>query len=274
MLYFSHRDNRPISAIIALVFLIIYYFKKKWSKTGFQFPKSYLIKHTYYLWFTAQLSVVLSLVLLPLGLSYISSNPSIQVIFDNSLSMSSQDITPTRLERARKIVQKLSAQVCIALQQEVLDGCATITSLQWSWTNITDAILLAAQKSSDRRVVLTDGGANYGIAFDQLMKDDVLRNSLIWVDVVPSTGNIIISWVVVANQVLWFTKEQLDDLPHYLSVAPSDAVGDVVDRIKDIIQAQTPWYSSISFILVGVVVLGLGFLTIAHFITLVKRGLI
>lgn len=103
-------------SLILLVLLVVTYFFN--LKPKFIFPTKYFNLSKHILFKTINLILILSILLLPLDLQFISDKKIItekilpvQIIFDVSLSMAANDIKPSRYDAAKtaliKLIQKL-----------------------------------------------------------------------------------------------------------------------------------------------------------------------
>jgi len=208
MIFLSHPENWLIALWVCIWIIIWSYCIQRFFLPQFRYPKSFINHPKRILWTFMKYCTIIAFSCLPLGIMIGYDRPTITIIMDNSLSMRSEDILPTRLHQAQEIIQKLSRSFvinkCIQLQNEPIEHCPIVVLFPSSGSSITDALLLSLQsKDQDNipytTIVLTDGWINQWIEIEQVIHSGN-QSSLIRLDIYPSTGNIIISWSVIGQQ--------------------------------------------------------------------------
>jgi Ca-activated chloride channel family protein len=100
-----------ISLLFVVLLGVTYFFN---LKQKFTLPKKYFNQNSYVLSRVVNIVLILSILLLPLDLQFITNKKIItqkilpvQIVFDISLSMAADDISPSRYDAAKKALLKL-----------------------------------------------------------------------------------------------------------------------------------------------------------------------
>lgn len=263
MVVISHAEYRVISVLLCTVLFVLFFAVKK-LQFPYVVPNHYIIRYKYIIWSFLKFLGVLFLVILPLDIKLLSSPHTVTIILDNSLSMRSEDQAPTRLGWAEHIIKELDAIAninnCITLQSQKIDGCNNISVLPSSWSTISDALLLAMEQnkwsnSQSILLVLTDWGMNEGITLDQFI-NSWNQSSIIWVDILPHTWNIIIYWSVVGQNSFIPVQGYFHN---YITTSPNDSPESLTQAIKNAVLIQQSYISLNGFFIIFIIWIGVFF---------------
>lgn len=252
MLYIANPKLWFLSCLIVIFFIIWKYIVSKYFLDKYKYPNSYIIFAKKHIWITLQYICILWIASLPLDISYQVQYPAVDIILDNSVSMSSEDLklnwtsdvahtqhAQTRIDLAKNFIESLYANDieinnCTLIQSDVIDVCKKIDILSSSWSSVTDALLLSLQKPWKFKVVLSDWWLNEGIELDQIINNSN-NNSIYRIDFYPRTWNIIISWQIVADIQ---TLELIDSLKNHFITNNSSEEQLAFDAIKNAALSQ------------------------------------
>lgn len=235
------------SAIIFSLLLLIGIIIGKLIISHFLMPQSQIPAHLINIpkrriWKVINYILIISISLLPLHLQILSEKPLVDIILDNSLSMQSEDQSPTRLSIAQEIITKLSTfatiDTCLTMKQEnTIHACKNLISLESSGSSLSDALLLSLASESQKsttKIILTDGGINTGIVLDQVITPEN-ENQIIWIDIFASSGNVIINWEIVGQQK---ELQKLPVLSNYISLQEYTNLNETIENIKKAVIKQ------------------------------------
>lgn len=196
------------------------------------------------------ISIIGSLILIPLDLKIPIQKPSLILIVDSSQSMYSQESKPTRILQAMDIIDILSDQQsikhCFTQTSWTHIWCNRITTIPNSGSALGDMIGVATSLYSwsfVTYIVFTDGWINKGIPPEQII-DKNLQDHIIRVDITPWKKNIMISWYIVGvNNSNPTLSKSIKSLPYYYSIERQEEKDEVASLItKKLINDQS-YYS-------------------------------
>ncbi|MFA7284196.1 MAG: hypothetical protein WC004_00030 [Candidatus Absconditabacterales bacterium] len=148
--------------------------------------------------------IIFAISITPLGLVLQTHRPSFVIVLDDSLSMQSTDVNPTRLNAALRLLHNIhsigSFGYCYSLVSQATLPCDNYIALQKSGTSITDLVLLAATDHPKQRIlVVSDNGANNGIAVSQLDQElqKLTKKRLMRTDIQPNATQLVISGIQI-----------------------------------------------------------------------------
>lgn len=277
MITFLQSSNWPFSLIIILWCIAIFFIIRLFLPS-YRLPATRIHKGKLGLWKWLQIILIILLGIMPLGLSIQKKQADLIVIFDSSLSMSSEDMQPTRSERWQKIIRGLakrkSISHCLSQNKISLEWCKYSSIIPNSGSSVTDLLALAAYSWSDSEfvkkhkfLVLSDGGTNNGIDFSSLF-DSILKNNTYRLDFYPGTWNVVISWVILSKQ------QQLWELPplgkNYYRIQSDEDEKEVLNQIMNLMQKES--YISLYPLIILSILLICSFFIGQHSILIVKKA--
>lgn len=247
------------------------------QRQGYRVPIQRIIKWKKWIRQWIQIIIIISLLLLPLGLQYREQDKKdIIIIWDSSLSMHSEDISPSRFNLMLGIVQEIKKKYTIkqCYSQWKLDICKNTIIIPNSWSSVSDLLAVALYSSSDSRVleqhnflVISDWGINNGIDFDSLFISWKNYESIYRVDLIPNE-EVIISWNTIARQQL------LQELPpiwdHYIRSSKKDNINDIWSNIEQSI-AKKEWVIPLNPYLILIILSSFSFLFSGHLFSITKN---
>ncbi len=186
--------------------------------------------------------LITCIALLPLQIQVLDQKPQVDIIIDNSVSMQSEDQSPTRLVIAEEMVSQINnfsnILTCFSMRQGIAPSvCKNNISLESSWSSLSDALLLSLNSQQGKlntKIVLTDGGINTWIELSQVINNSN-ENQIIRIDILASTGNVIINWVTVGQQI---QLQKLPKMTHYMLVSDYSQIPKIIKDVKKAVIAQ------------------------------------
>lgn len=277
MITFLQSSNWPRSFIIILWCIAIFFIYRLFLPS-YRLPPSRIDKKKLVVWSWFQIILILLLSIIPLELSIQKKQTDVIVIFDSSLSMSSEDMQPTRSEKSQKIIREIakknSISHCFSQNKIALDWCEYSTIIPNSGSSVTDLLALAVYSSSDSEfikkhkfLVFSDGWINNGINFSSLF-DDSLKSNTYRLDFYPGTWDIVISWNTLSKAPQLWESPPLGE-NHYAIYSEQDEKK-ITTQLINLIQKDS--YISLYPLIMLVILVLCSFFIGQHIILTLKKA--
>ncbi len=274
MFSIAHPEYRPLTIFLIWALILFKILVARFFLTHYIVPETAIHHGKKTLRSLLQLIVVTIVAILPLQLQRHNHLPAISIVLDDSLSMSSSDASPNRLQTAQtlisNIVNAIKPKECYSLQAKVDPSCPQDSILQKSGSSITDLVLLAYNQHPQHiLLVLSDGGANNGISINQLQQYNT--GTIVWVDIQANPAQLLISWNSIQTQKLYNALS----IGNYFQLENTDpdSINELSETLKKLLLQQS-WSRSISinYILIGILLwMGAQF-SFLHFMQTTQRN--
>lgn len=249
MLFITQPQYWPIALCIAIWLIIWKRCIDRYFLSPYQVPAHYINSAKRLVWKGMWRGIIFAISITPLWVVLQTQRPNFVVVLDDSLSMQSTDTNPTRLDAALYLLRSIhnigSFEYCYSLLSQAKLPCDTYVTLQKSGTSITDLVLLAvANHPKQTTLVVSDNGANNGIAMPQLNQElqKNKKNHLMRTDIQPSTIQLIISWIqinTVPNE-----NNTMDARTYFQTTATdNNTMSAIADQQKKLLLQQAYSYS-------------------------------